>query len=140
MDVSQPSPVAVEVMDAPTPQADLVAGRVAPVAVQASTARPRKRQGNIVVQSGALAVAAGKARPPAAVAAANPVQVVPTPPMKMHKVAGVKRKKATTKGPASTAPPPPPIATPRAPPRTPAEDVAAAAPRCSTEWAQGMKL
>jgi hypothetical protein len=39
MDASQPSPVTVEVMDAPTPQADLVAGRVAPVAVQASTKR-----------------------------------------------------------------------------------------------------
>ena len=78
-DASQPSPITVEVMDAPTPQADVVAGRVTPVVVQASTAHPRKCQGNFVVQIIA----------PAAVAAiANPVQAVPIPLVKMHKVAG----------------------------------------------------
>ena len=71
-DASQPSPITVEVMDAPTPQADVVAGRVTPVVVQASIAHPRKCQGNFIIQSGAPTAAVRKARAPSTAVAANP--------------------------------------------------------------------
>ena len=71
-DASQPSPITVEVMDAPTPQADVVPGRVTPVVVQASIAHPRKCQGNFIIQSGTPTAVAGKARAPSAAVASNP--------------------------------------------------------------------
>ncbi|KAE8787471.1 Lactation elevated protein 1 [Hordeum vulgare] len=92
------SPVTVEVAHAPFPRADLVAGHVAPAAVAQAHATPsRKRQGNVVVQSGNPAALAAKARAPGANAA---VRSRPTTE-KAGKAASVKRRKV----PASRRPP-----------------------------------
>ncbi|KAE8790417.1 putative galacturonosyltransferase 14 [Hordeum vulgare] len=84
------SPVTVEVVHAPSPRADLIAGHVAPAAVAQAHATPsRKRQGNVVVQGGNLAAPAATARAPGANAAVRSRPAAE----KAGKAAGVKRRK-----------------------------------------------
>ncbi|KAE8773738.1 hypothetical protein D1007_53976 [Hordeum vulgare] len=95
------SPVTVEVAHAPSPQADLVAGHVAPAAVAQTHAAPsRKRQGTVVVQGGYPAAPAATARAPGA----NVVGRSRSAAQKAGKAATVKRRKvpALRKPPYST--------------------------------------
>ncbi|KAE8796718.1 putative galacturonosyltransferase 14 [Hordeum vulgare] len=95
------SPVTVKVAHAPSPQADLVAGHVAPAVVaQAHVVPSRKRQGNVVVQGGNPAAPAATAHAPCANAAVRSRPAAEN----VGKAAGVKRRKFPTsrKPPAST--------------------------------------
>ncbi|KAE8786363.1 Lactation elevated protein 1 [Hordeum vulgare] len=109
MDDPMLSPVIVEVAHAPSPQADLVAGHVAPAAVaQAHAAPSRKRQGTVVVHGGNPAAPAVTTRAPSANAAVRSRPAA----QKAGNAADVKRRKvpASRKPPYSTSdftPPPP---------------------------------
>ncbi|KAE8770463.1 hypothetical protein D1007_57801 [Hordeum vulgare] len=89
MDASLLPPVTVEVAHAPSPRADLVAGLVGPAVAQASAARARKRQGNVVVPGGNPTAPAAKAPAPGA----NVVVRSRPAAEKITKAAGVKRKR-----------------------------------------------
>ncbi|KAE8773351.1 hypothetical protein D1007_54500 [Hordeum vulgare] len=95
------SPITAEVVYAPSPRGDLVAGHVAPAAVAQAHAAPfRKRQGNMVVQGRNPAAPAATARAPGANAAVRSRSVAE----KAGKAADVKRRKvlASRKPPYST--------------------------------------
>ncbi|KAE8790683.1 hypothetical protein D1007_34880 [Hordeum vulgare] len=84
------SPVTVEVAHAPSPRADLVAGRVVPAAVaQAHVAPSRKRQCNVVVQGGNPTAPVATAR----AQGANAVVRSRSAAEKANKAAGIKRRK-----------------------------------------------
>ncbi|KAE8821824.1 putative galacturonosyltransferase 14 [Hordeum vulgare] len=89
MDTSLLPPITIEVVHAPSPRTDLVAGHVGPAVAQASVAPARKRQGNVVVHGRNPVAPAAKARTPGANAVARSRPAAE----KVTKAVGGKRKR-----------------------------------------------